>query len=43
MNDLEAAKRAIEEWNENYRQGGEMPYPHWADEIIKKAQQQGGV
>lgn len=35
--DLSAAEQALAEYNEAFERREEMPYPHWAEEILKRA------
>jgi len=33
---IEAARNAITEYNTSFSNGGEVAYPHWADEVLKE-------
>lgn len=35
----EQAEHAKAEYNAAYEQGGELPYPAWADEVLKAIEQ----
>lgn len=34
--EIAGAQHALDEWNKNYLGGGELPYPHWADDVIAR-------
>lgn len=36
---LEAAQLAMDEYNAAYEQGGELPYPQWAADVLKACEQ----